>query len=242
MIKTIYLAKRNPRTTYAEFIENWKQHAVLSGSFPEVGRRFDSVLQCKRVTADVDDALELTQEFDGANLLGLRSLFDAVDVYNQEGIATLREDERRVFSDYVSESSLTGVEHVLRDGDRGQVVVLDLVRRKPGRDLREFLLAWTGDYARRLTATKAFDRHVRRYVHNQIVLPTPPGWGYDGIAELWFEDVEAATRYLDELRRTEPIPMGFEPGFTTMLELSHVWVRRVPGVRAASSIAEGVGP
>jgi hypothetical protein len=226
MIKTIYLAKRNPGTTYEEFVENWRQHAVLSGSFPEVGKRFDSVIQCKRVQAELGAELGLTQEFDGANLLGLRTLFDAVDVYNQEGIPTLRIDERRVFSDYVSESSLTGLEHVLLDGDGGNVVVLDLVGRRPGTDLRAFLLAWSGEYARSLMATEAFGRHVRRYVHNQIVLPSPPGWGYDGIAELWFDDVAAATAYLAETRDQQPVHPGVTPGFATMLELSHVWVRR----------------
>ena len=64
MIKTIYLAKRNPATSYDEFVVNWRQHAVLSGSFPEVGRRFDSVIQCKRVVTDLADDLGLTQEFD----------------------------------------------------------------------------------------------------------------------------------------------------------------------------------
>jgi hypothetical protein len=226
MIKTIYLAKRNPNTSYEEFVENWRLHAVLSGSFPEVGRRFDSVIQCKRVISAVDDDLGLTQEFDGANLLGPTSLFDAVDVYNQEGIATLRVDERRVFSDYVSESSMTGVEHVLLDGERGQVVVLDLVSRKPGTDLRAFLLAWTGDYAQAVMSAEGFTARVRRYVHNQIVLPTPPGWGYDGIAELWFDDVADASAYLRERRAQGVAVDGIQTGFSTMLELSHVWVRR----------------
>jgi hypothetical protein len=232
MIKTIYLAKRNPQTSYEEFVENWRDHAVLSGSFPEVGKRFDSVIQCKRVLGDLGDDLGLTQEFDGANLLGLRSLFDAVDVYNQEGIPTLRIDERRVFSDYVSESSLTGLEDVLLAGERGTVVVLDLVRRRPGTDLRDFLVSWSGDYARALMGTEAFTRHVRRYVHNQIVLPTPPGWGYDGIAELWFDDVESATAYLKEVRDQAPVVPGVTPGFATMLELSHVWIRRKKSVAA----------
>ncbi|TAM91443.1 MAG: hypothetical protein EPN43_04270 [Jatrophihabitans sp.] len=226
MIKTIYLAKRNPNSTYEEFVENWRAHAVLSGSFPEVGRRFDSVIQCKRVVADLDADLGLTQDFDGANLLGLTSLFDAVDVYNQEGIPTLRMDEKRVFSDYVSESSLTGVELVLLDGGRGQVVVLELVRRSPGTALTAFLLAWSGEYARAVTACAPFREHVRRYVHNQIVLPTPPGWGYDGIAELWFEDVTGASAYLRDSRKLAISVPGVEAGFSTMLELSHVWIRR----------------
>jgi hypothetical protein len=226
MIKTIYLAKRNPDTSYEEFVANWRQHAVLSGSFSEVGRRFDSVIQCKRVLDDLDEDLGLTQEFDGANLLGLFSLFDAVDVYNQEGIPTLRVDERRVFSDYVSESSMTGVEHVLLDGERGEVVVLELVRRRPGTDLRSFLLSWTGDYARAVMSSAPFRTQVRRYVHNLIVLPTPPGWGYDGVAEYWFSDVASASAYLRAIRALGVTAPGVQPGFATMLELSHVWIRR----------------
>ncbi len=228
MIKTIYLAKRNPSTSYEEFVANWRQHAVLSGSFPEVGRRFDSVIQCKRVRCDLPADLGLTQDFDGANLLGLTSLFDAVDVYNQEGIPTLRADERRVFSDYVSESSMTGVEHVLADGERGQVVVLELVRRRPGTDLRSFLEAWTGAYARAVMSSAPFGAHVQRYVHNQVVLPTPPGWGYDGIAELWFGDIDGASAYLRDSRALAIAVPGVQPGFATMLELSHVWIRRKP--------------
>lgn len=226
MIKTIYLVRRNPATSYDEFVANWRQHAVLSGSFPEVGRRFDSVIQCKRVLGDLDEDLGLTQEFDGANLLGLISLFDAVDVYNQEGIPALRADERRVFSDYVSESSLTAVERVLVDGERGQVVVLELVRRKPGTDLRSFLLSWSGDYARAVMSSDLFSKHVQRYVHNLIVLPTPPGWGYDGVAESWFQDVASASSYLRAVRAAGTSVPGVQPGFATMLELSHVWIRR----------------
>jgi hypothetical protein len=227
-IKTIYLAKRNPNTSYEEFVANWRRHAVLSGSFPEVGRRFDSVIQCKRVLADLAGDLGLTQEFDGANLLGLTSLFDAVDVYNADGIPTLRADEKRTFSDYVSESSMTGVEHVLLDGERGQVVVLELVRRRPGIDLSSFLLSWTGEFARAVMSGAPFGAHVRRYVHNQIVLPTPPGWGYDGIAELWFDDIASASAYLRDSRVSGIAVPGVQLGFTTMLELSHVWIRRKP--------------
>jgi hypothetical protein len=226
MIKTIYLVKRHPGTSYDEFVTNWQQHAVLSGSFPEVGRRFDSVIQCKRVLGQLDEDLGLTQEFDGANLLGLISLFDAVDVYNQEGIPTLRADERRVFSDYVSESSMTAVERVLLDGERGQVVVLELVRRKPGTDLRSFLLSWSGDYASAVMSSDLFSKHVQRYVHNLVVLPTPPGWGYDGIAEYWFRDVASAAAYLRAAQAAAIGVPGVQPGFTTMLELSHVWIRR----------------
>ena len=226
MIKTIYLVKRNPGTTYDEFVANWQQHAVLSGSFPEVGRRFDSVIQCKRVPGQLDEDLGLTQDFDGANLLGLTSLFDAVDVYNQEGIPTLRADERRVFSDYVSESSMTAVEHVLLDGQRAQVVVLELVRRAPGTDLRSFLESWTGGYARAVMSSTAFSEYVQRYVHNLVVLPAPPGWGYDGIAEYWFRDVASASAYLRAARAAAAGVPGVQPGFATMLELSHVWIRR----------------
>jgi EthD domain len=225
VIKTIYLARRNPATSYDQFVENWRRHAVLSGSFPEVGRRFVSVIQCRRVLADLAPELGLRQDIDGANLLGLTSLFDAVDVYNQDGIATLRQDELRVFSDYVSESSMTGIEHILLDGERQGAVVLDLVSRRPGDDLRDFLLAWTGRHAQTLMHADAFTKHVRRYVHNQIVLPTPAGWPFDGIAELWFDDVPSAVSYLETTAADAPAT-EIVPGFRTLLEVSHRWIRR----------------
>src|SRR5690606_13636321 len=69
-VKTIYLAKRNPSTTYEEFQKNWADHAVLSGSFPDVGARFNAVVQVKRIVG-LEDEPGLFQEYDGANLLTL---------------------------------------------------------------------------------------------------------------------------------------------------------------------------
>jgi hypothetical protein len=73
--------------------------------------------------------------------------------------------------------------------------------------------------------TEAFTKGVRRYVHNQIVLPSPAGWEFDGIAELWFDDVASAVTYLEASREQQPAE-DFDRGFTTMLEVSHLWVRR----------------
>ena len=72
-IKMIYLAKRNPATTHAQFLENWKQHSALAGSFPRIRERFLQVAQCSRIQ---DDSVlpEATHHYDGLNLLTMRSL------------------------------------------------------------------------------------------------------------------------------------------------------------------------
>ncbi|CAN5274647.1 hypothetical protein BH09ACT10_BH09ACT10_30660 [soil metagenome] len=224
-VKTIYLAKRNPGTTYEEFQKNWADHAVLSGSFPDVGARFNAVVQVKRIVG-LEDEPGLFQEYDGANLLTLTSLADSIEVYDQEGIPTLRIDEKRVFDDYVSESSMTGVESVLNDVPLGKVVLLELVRRKPGTNMAQFVKAWSGVYARSVMATDAFTSKAGRYLHTHIILPTPPGYAYDGISETWFDSVDDALAYVREIDKVDLDDEGFDLGFRTMLDLNHAWIRR----------------
>jgi hypothetical protein len=221
LVKTIYLVRRNPTLSYEEFVARWRKHAALSGSFPAVLRRFEAVVQCRRVTAALDESLGLRQEFDGANLLGLTSLFDSVDVHNQDGIPVLRADELEVFGSYVKDSSMTGIEHALLDGDHSRIVLLEFYRRGVGEDLNEFMVAWTGRHARAVMAEPAFTS-VRRYVHNHVVLPSPDGWDYDGVGEIWFDDVDSAVEYLQERPLTDGV---LRPEWSTLLELNHVWFK-----------------
>jgi hypothetical protein len=223
MIKTIYLARRNPETTHEEFLANWRQHAVLAGSVPSVGRRFTAVVQCRRLRGP--DGERLAAGYDGANLLSLTSLLESVDVYDQAGIDTLRTDELRVFDDYVSESSITVHESVLRDQPIGAVVLLEFVRRRPGVSPADFIRAWTGAYARTLLAADAFTAAAGRYVHNHVILPTPPGHDYDGFSETWFAQPEDATAFLAAVEDQPELrsPEGFEIPLRALLQVSHAW-------------------
>ncbi|HVW40013.1 MAG TPA: hypothetical protein VHC18_01555 [Amycolatopsis sp.] len=223
MIKTIYLAKRNPATTHEEFLRNWREHAALAGSFPAVGRNFLAVVQCKQIPGL--DRPGLSTEFDGANLLSLTSLLDSLEVYDQPGIETLLRDELRVFSGYVGESSITVHESVLAEKPLGSVVLLEFVRRRPEIGVADFVKAWTGSYARTLTGSKVFAAAAGRYVHNHVILPTPPGYDYSGVSETWFDSLDDATAFLDGVDEDPTLrePDGFEIGLRTLMDLNHAW-------------------
>lgn len=221
MIKSIYLAQRNPSTSFEEFMENWAAHAVLSGSFPDVLRCFDGVVQVKRIVGL--DHPALSTEYDGANILTLTSLQDAIDVHDQEGISTLRTDEKRVFADYVIDTSLTVHADVVRDEPVGQVVLLDFARRRAGQDRVDFVKAW-GRFARRLMADEAFPAGGR-VCHNHVVMPPPPGYEYDAVAETWFDSVDSAVAMLEATSGLYD-DAEFEFGTRVVLDRNHVWIRR----------------
>lgn len=221
MIKSIYLARRNPDTSFAEFMENWAAHAVLSGSFPDVVRCFDAVVQVKRVVGLEHPAL--SGDYDGANILTLTGLQDAVDVHDRDGIATLRADEKRVFADYVADTSLTVHGDTIRAAPIGRAVLLDFARRRPGQTRVEFVKAW-GRFTRGLMAAPAFptEGHV---CHNHVVMPPPPGYEYDAVGETWFESMEDAVTFVDATTALYDEAM-FDFGPRLVLDRNHVWFRR----------------
>lgn len=221
MIKSIYLAQRNPRTSFEEFVQNWADHAVLSGSFPEVLRSFDGVVQIKRVPGLEHPSL--SSEYDGANILTLTSFQDAVDVHERDGIDTLRIDERRVFAGYVADASLTVHADVVRADRIGQAVLLDFARRAPGQTRTEFVSAW-GRFVRALMAHPAFPG-TGSVSHNHVVLPPPAGYEYDAINETWFDSVDEAVAFVDSTVACYAAA-EFEFGPRLVMDRNHVWFRK----------------
>lgn len=80
--------------------------------------------------------------------------------------------------------------------------------RKPGMSFEAFDTYWRERHAPLIRETREFSRHVRRYVQCHGVqsagsfgAPAP----YDGIAELWFDDVESMRRAFAEPRYMEVI-------------------------------------
>lgn len=190
--KMIYLAKRNPATTHEQFLENWKGHSALTARFPEMRKHFLQVAQCSRIQ---DDSLlpEATRDYDGLNLLTMRSLLDALEVWDSaDARTTMRSDELRVFSTYARDFTLIAEDSVLIDGPMRGTVVVQFLRRRAGSDRESFIKAWSGAQGRALMACSAFTGTVRRFVHNYVVLDPPPGYEYDGIAELWFDRLDEA--------------------------------------------------
>lgn len=143
---------------------------------------------------------------------------------------TMLVDELRVFSAYISESSLTAVEEILLHGPRGKVVLLELATRAPDVSLPEFVSAWTGRFAPRVLASTAFAQ-VSRYVHNPVIFPAPEGYPYDGFAETWIDpafdgDVTQAAAALIEASDDAYAALdtdAFAIGPRFLLSVSHFW-------------------
>ena len=82
-----------------------------------------------------------------------------------------------------------------------------LLKRKPGMSFDQFDRYWDGTHGALVVSIPEFTRHVRRYSQAHIVDPTYDGAGmawkradYDGIAEVWFDDLAAMTTAFNEPR------------------------------------------
>lgn len=80
--------------------------------------------------------------------------------------------------------------------------------RKPGMSHEEFDHYWREEHAPLIRSVTEFNRHVRRYVQCHRIsagdaFGTSGGW--DGIAELWFDDVADMQRAFSEPRYLELI-------------------------------------
>jgi len=194
--KMIYLAQRNPALAPEQFPQAWREHSALGAGCTNVRGKVLSVTQCSRVL-EGPPLPGASSDYDGVNLLVLRDLQAATDIWNDaETLAIMRPDEPRVFSTYVREFTLVCQEHVLRDAPRGSCCVMGFLRRRPGMSRDEFERAWAAGAASELNAPAIMG--AVRVVHNDVHVEPPPGYDYDGIAEWWFESPERARQALGE--------------------------------------------
>lgn len=185
--KMIYLARRNPALTAEQFPQAWREHSALGSQCRNVRDKVLGVLQCSRVLDfELPDA---NRDYDGVNLLGLRDLAVADDIWTDpETLAVMRPDEPRVFSTYVREFTLTCGEHVVRDAPRTDCALFGFLHRGTGIDHGAFRDAWLDGRADWSHSPALHGAH--RIVHNHVE-HAPPGYEYDGIAEWWFDSPRA---------------------------------------------------
>lgn len=179
----IYLARRNPALAAEAFPQAWREHSALGRQCRNVQDKVLGVVQCSR-------ALDITlpsasNDYDGVNLLCLRDLAAASDIWNDaETLAVMRPDEPRVFSTYVRNFTLTCSEHVVRDAPRTDWALFGFLHRRRGIDKAVFREAWLDERSRWTDAPAL--REAPRVVHNLVVQEPPQGYEYDGVAEWWF--------------------------------------------------------
>jgi uncharacterized protein (TIGR02118 family) len=200
-LKWIYLAKRNPSTDHAEFRSNWRGHSKLASRFAAtLGRHFLGVRQCakmQRANLPTDLPAELVNDYDGVNLVRMRSMQDLRECWSNPDVKeTMIPDERRVFSTLVLEFSLFAHEWVELDRAEGSYVLVSFLRRKSGTSRAAFIERWRNRHAPLLLGVPAADRTLRGYRQNHVVGEPPRGYEFDGVAELWFDTPEDALALL----------------------------------------------
>lgn len=188
--KMIYLARRNPALAPEQFPQAWREHSALGAGCTNVRDRIVSVAQCSRIL-EVPVLPGASVEHDGVNLLALRDLSAATDIWNDaETLAVMRPDEPRVFATYVRNFTLVCEERPLRDVPRTRTALFGFLRRRVQVDAP----AWRAFMARPATRSAllagAFAA-AGRVVHDAVHLAPPPGYEFDAILEWWFESPAA---------------------------------------------------
>jgi uncharacterized protein (TIGR02118 family) len=98
-----------------------------------------------------------------------------------------------------------------------------LTVRRPDTTHEQFLVYWRDRHAPFFASQPIVKKTVRRYLQSQTLDETPPGIPtapFDGIAQLWFDDVDGFLEYLqspnyqdvirlDELKFVDPRKVQF---------------------------------
>lgn len=179
--KMIYLARRNRALAQGDFAQAWREHSALGRQCRNVQDKVLGVTQCTRIMTD--GPCGANTDYDGVNLLKLRDLGVATDIWNDpETRAIMRPDELRVFDRYVRDFTLVAYERVLTDRPPGAAVWVGFVRRLPELPPADFLAA--------MALLSSPWPQTGRMVLNVVMPERPAGYDFDAILEWWFDDLE----------------------------------------------------
>ncbi|MGZ8807787.1 MAG: hypothetical protein ACXWZ0_12355 [Mycobacterium sp.] len=192
--KMIYLARRNPALAREEFAKRWMKHAkVVGAGAPEALTEIRTASYC---------LASGTQEYDGVGLLSLASLNSIPTMHRAlVGTEVSLADELRTFSTYVKDFSVYCAEEAVCDTPPTTHAVLHFVRRSDTIGPTAFAAAWR-DHARQLG--QSLDSVLRRQVLNHVIVPAPPGYGFDGVHELWCDSLADVSDITAELVAQRP--------------------------------------
>jgi hypothetical protein len=190
--KLIYLARRNPSLTPAEFPEAWKSHSRLASQYATtLGTHYNRVIQClKAFQAEVPNPF--VNNIDGVAMLTMKSWQDLEATRGNAHVnSVLRDDEPRVFADYVDKSMLAVDETVRMDRGVGKCALLSFLPVNPKSNQSEFLNVWRGPHAQELMDVPACRAAVGYHQCRVVDHPGPP-YAFAGLAELWTSSLQDA--------------------------------------------------
>jgi hypothetical protein len=198
--KPLYLLKRLPSLTPAQFRDHWLNvHAEVLKSIPEWSRLRSGYVQNHLIGSGAIGGW--TFPYDGVTQVYVRPgteggpAFPELPVFREKVIP-----DELSFLDRGNVIVLKTTERIVLPGSSA-VKVMIFHRRSPGTTLEAFDRHWTGPFTDRLLKEKAFMSGVRGYRQNHLIAgesrylsgePLPPDAEFDGASELWFDSIEAA--------------------------------------------------
>jgi hypothetical protein len=204
MYKLIYLARRNPNVSRADWPETWRSHSKFAGQFPGLRSGMKYSRYCNLIDTPTLDGRPV-------NLSGVTTAHDGVAVACSEMIALLQggafttkqraliqHDELRVFDRLTPEFAFHCTEAPVRDGAIGEAAVFRFLARLPDVPRIAFNERLLGGHARVVKDAIAPLDALTRYTQNSPLHRPLPFFPFDAISECWFSSNDAAIRALCE--------------------------------------------
>lgn len=200
MIKLVCFFRRKPGLSREEFHRHWlENHGPLIAENPSLAQHLVRYEQNHRLEADYDR--RDPGNFDGATVQWMESMksFQAF-VAEPDYARLIAPDEAR----FIDRSSLTLIftrrEQIKKDGGaaaaQAPAKLLGLLKRRSDLTPEAFHAHWAEQHAPLVLGASEFERHMLAYHQNprhpnDYARDLDGARGYDGLAEVWFDTVDA---------------------------------------------------
>lgn len=203
MYKLIYLARRGPNVSRADWPEVWRSHARFATQFARLKGGLKYGRYCNRIDGPEGGAHPawlsgVSTEHDGVAMMCSEHI-EAMQggAFTTAERALIQQDELRVFDRLTPDFSYYCTETPVRDGEMSQVGLFRFMHRLPDVPrlaLKEHLL---GEHARIVEQAIGSRASVVRYTHNLPLHRPLPLYPFDAISECWFTSMEEAVRAME---------------------------------------------
>jgi EthD domain len=210
--KQIYITKRAPAYSEAQWGARWRRHGSFVRSLP-LWAQIRHYEQCRVLSDEAAAPAQfdgLSGAYDGVGMVWFRNRDAVGAALGDPTVQSVFEDEKDVFNDPIADTSLFCREVVFRDTGATTVKLVGFLRRRRGLSREQFSEAWEHTHGRLFLSVPEIDAHVTKYVQNHVLdeFTGPLGDDFDGVVEIGFADLGDVSEifgqaYLDRVRPDE---------------------------------------